>query len=376
MATLTDQLYPEVIDATTLGASFAPPIFLPIAIEGQAASGAAAVVGQAYSIEKPSDATGLFGSSTLTTLVNFVLSRGVSPVIAVASVKGSYADEPTERAAAWANIVSNGAARIVLTDSTTQARLVALADAMEDASLIQNKMFTVVGMPTGTSKAALITAAGAIQSTRAVLVGPGVYDENGTLRSGAFAAAQVAAAVALNPDIVDDLDTLGLPNLTGIEKDSFGLPMFRKRVAASVVTNDFEDLLTGGVSPLQQSPEGGVEITHLRMTYTTDETYDSLQTRLIADQIFLDVKAYAEDNLFLRRGNTEVTREALRSGVEALLQERSNWITTVTQADGEQGYNVEVSSSLDERQVTVSYEGNVVRGISTILVAGKLNINV
>jgi len=60
--------------------------------------------------------------------------------------------------------------------------------------------------------------------------------------------------------------------------------------------------------------------------------------------------------------------------VDALLNERSEWIKPVMQPDGTTGYNVSVTSSPDERQLTVGYEGVVRRGISTIKVAANLTI--
>jgi hypothetical protein len=139
--------------------------------------------------------------------------------------------------------------------------------------------------------------------------------------------------------------------------------------------DEFEDLLQGGVSPLQQSRvPGGVATTHLRTVYTTNGAYDSLYTRIIVDQIFIDVKNYIYDGNYLRSPNSERTRERIRSGVEAVLVERSEWIKPVTQPDATQGYNVSVTSSADNRQVTVGYEGIVRRGISTVKVAANLTI--
>lgn len=373
---MSTQLYPEVKDATSLGPRFAQTMFLPVAVEGQADAGGSAAAGELKTVSRPSDADLFFGpASTLSALIKFVLGRGIPAVIAVASAKGT---SPTlvQRQTAWALLEAEPSIRIRLTDSVVQADHVALADSCEWAEGINNKQTAFVGMATGTTSAALLTAAAAIASKRAVLVGPAVYDENGTLRTGAYASATVAAEVSKNPDIVDDLDTKEIPGLTGIEKDASGLPVFRLRAGAGTPVNDFETLLQGGVSPLKQSPRGGVEITHLRTTYTTDSTYDALQTRLIVDQLFLDVRDYVLSNLFLRRGNTQKTRDDLRAGVEALLNDRSNWLTQITQPDGNPGYGVAVTSSTDGRQVTVSYKGQVVRGIQTILVDAQLVIPV
>jgi hypothetical protein len=374
---LSTQLYPEVKDATSLGPRYAQTLYLPFGIEGQADAAGTASVGALAKISRPADADTFFGpASSLSALVKFVLNRGIPQVTAVASAKASG---PTlvQRQAAWALLEADPSIRIRLTDSVVQADHVALADSCEWAEGINNKQVCFVGMASGTSSAALVTAAAAIASKRAVLVGPGVYDETGTLRSGSYAAASVAAEVSKNPDITDDLDTARIPGFTGLEVESpSGLPVFRLRAGAGTPVNDFETMLQGGVSPLKQSPQGGVEITHLRTTYVTDTTYDALMTRLIVDQLFIDVRDYVRDNLFLRRGNTQKTRDDLRAGVAALLNERSGWLLPVTQPDGNPGYAVAVTSSTDGRQVTVSYKGQVVRGIQTILVDAQLVIPV
>lgn len=370
------QLYPEVKDGTSLGPRFSQALFLPIGVEGQKDAGGSQAIATPVDVSRPSDADTLFGAaSTLATLIKFLLGRGVPVVTAVASASGT-APTLVQRQTAWALLESDRDIRIRLTDSTTQGDLVALADSCENAELINNKQVSFVGMPTATSSANLSTAAGAIASKRAVLVAPGVYDENGTLLSGAFAAASVAAEVAKNSDLADDLDTFGIAGLTDIEHGADGLPLFRQKVAAGVAVNDFEDLLQDGVSPLRRGRNGGVEITHLRTTYTVDTTMDALMTRLIVDQLFIDVRDYVEDNNFLRRGNTQANRDDLKAGVEALLAERSNWVKPMLQPDGTTGYLVAVSSSADGRQVTVTYKGEVIRGIQTVLVDAQLSIPV
>jgi len=278
--------------------------------------------------------------------------------------------------AAWQNLESTPSVRIRLTDSELQADHVALADSAELAELINHKQFAIVGMAAATTKAAVLTAASAIASKRGVIVAPGVYDNAGVLMSGNRAATAVACEVARNPDPSDDLDTLLIPNLTGIEKDAQGMPIFRRKVVLGVAQNDFEDLLQGGVSPLMSGRNGGVEISHLRTTWTTDGTFDALMTRIIADQVFVTVRDYLYNLNYLREPNNEGTRERMRSGVAALLDGLTDWINKKTQADGTPGFNVQVISSPDERQVTVSYEGRVVRGISTIQVAANLEISV
>jgi hypothetical protein len=380
----TTQLFPEVVDASTLGQKLMPALYLPIAVEGQADAAGDAVVATMYSILRTDQAIQKFGPTTnrMTALINSLLTRGSGPVIAAASAKGAT---PTlvQRQAVWALMESDPTVRIRLTDSISQADLVAMATSLANANLINNKQVGFMGMASATAKAALITAAGAVAAsgkegaTRSVFVGPGVYDEFGTLRDGGFAAAYVASEVAKNGDPSNDLDLFVLPYLTAIEKDSAAMPVFREKVVSGVAVNDFEDLLQGGVSPLMTPPTpGGVSISHLRTTYTLDSTHDALMTRIIEDQIFLDVKQYVLTAGFLQQGNTPETRKRIKSGVDAVLHERIAWLSPLTQPDGSLGYGVDVTSSPDQRQVTVNYQGQIVRGIQTVQITGNLSITV
>lgn len=376
----TTLLNPNVIDASTLTPRQTSAIYLPIAIEGGAATGGTAVVGTPYVISRADQCTALFGAaSKLTALITAMLNAGAGPIIAVAS---AVSTTPTlvQRQAAWANLESDPNIRIRLTDSELQADIVALADSAANANLIYYKQIALAGLPSGTGKAALISAAAAVASgsqSRFILVAPGVYDANGVLQGGSYAAAIVAAEIAKNADPSNDLDLWQLPILTGIELDTNGLPVFRRRVVAGAAVDDFEDLLQAGVSPLRPSRvPGGAMTTHLRTVYITNSQWDNLYTRIIVDQIFLDVKAYVLDGGFLRAGNTPQTQARIVSGVEALLQARQSWISPITQPDGSVGYGVSATPSPDNRQVTVGYQGTVVRGINTVQVAANLTIPV
>jgi hypothetical protein len=371
------QLYPDVADASTLIAKPSSPIYLPIGVEGQADNDGTGTVGTLYTISTISEARSIFGiASKLAKIIEIVINHGAFPVIAVASKKGS-APLLAERQAEWDKLASDINVRLRLTDSVLQAELTELADSCEDAELVQHKQVGFGGLATGSDKAAHLAAAVGIASSRFCLVGPGVYDQDAALKDGAYAAAVVAAEVAKNADLGNDLDLWDLPLLSGIEKAANGLPVFRYKVAAGVAVNDFEELLQGGVSPIMPSRTGGgAMISHLRTTYTVNTAYDALNTRLIADQVFIDVKNYILDSGFLRQGNTEPVRNALKAAVEALLFERATWVSPITQTDGTPGYNVAVIPSADMRQVTVSYSGRIVRGIQTIQVSGSLVIPV
>jgi len=97
-------------------------------------------------------------------------------------------------------------------------------------------------------------------------------------------------------------------------------------------------------------------------------------TRIIVDQVFVLVRDYCVNFNQLRKGNTSTTRAQLKSGIEALLGTLSTWIQPVTLGDGTEGYDVQVSASPDQRQQIVSYRGEVVRGVQTIVVAANLTI--
>ncbi len=381
MSVPSTQLDPAVVDASTLQPRLTSSIFLPIGIEGQKEAIGTAVVGTIYRVARIDEANSLFGpTSELSRQIKQVLDRGAGPVVAIAS-KSAATPTLAERQAEWAKLESDENVRIRLTDSLVQADVAALAVSCKNADLLQNKQFCMVGMASGTSAAALEAAADAIAADaaaakRAVLLGPGVYDELGTLRSGGFAAACVAAEVAKNADPSLDLDLWTIPYLTAIEKDGAGLNLLRRKVVVGAPVNEYENLLQQGVSPLQpaRGVSGGVMTTHLRMVFHTDTTFDNLYTRIIIDQVFLDVKNYILDANYLRLGNTVETRARIKSGVEAVLFERRAWIEPIIQGDGTPGYNVSVVPSLDERQITISYQGEVVRGISTIQVAANLTI--
>jgi hypothetical protein len=367
--------YPQVVDQSTLTGVFQADQFMAIGVEGQKLAGGTAAVATPVIVKDGGSADTYFGvGSSLALLCRSILGRGVNYVLAVASASAATPTLP-QRQAAWAPLEDDPTVRIRLTDSTTQADLVALADSCEWAEGIQHKQFCVVGMPAATSKANLIAAAGAVASKRAVLVGPTIYDTNGALLNGAFGAAWAAAEIAKNPDIVDSMNLATIPATTGIEKDATtGLPIFRLRAGAGTPVNDFQDLLTGGVSPFQQDPSGMAAFTHLRMTWITDTTFDALQTLLIKDSVFLGIRDMLLDSRFLRIGNTAQNRAAAAALTDSYLRAHSDWVAPVKLGDGTTGYGVTVVPGVDLKSFTISYFGQVVRGTNVININGTLTI--
>lgn len=366
--------FPEVTDISTLTGVLNFDQFMLIGVEGLGASPGTAVVATPYVITDTDDAAAKFGpTSSLYALVNMLLNRGCNSVVAVASSMTS-APILSARQTAWTSLEENPDVRIRMTDSLVQADLVALADSCEWAEGIQNKQFAVAGMATGTSSSGLTTAATAIASIRAVLVGPGIYDSDGVLQSGLYSAAYVAAMIALNSNLADDLDTAPLNGTTGIEKAANGMPLFRLKAGAGTPVNDFGVLLAGGVSPLRQGRTGQAEITHLRTTYLTTTTYDSLMTLLIKDQLFINVRDALIEAQILRRPNDPSYRALATTVVNETLKESNAWIEPVLLPDGTIGYGVTVTPSTDERKMKVTYRGRIKRGTSKIEINGVLTI--
>jgi hypothetical protein len=371
-------LFPEVRDTSTITGVFQQPTFMVIGIEGLGAAPGTAVVGTAYTIKTPTDADTRFGAtSALAALVKFVLGRGAEFVVAVAS---SMTTAPTlvQRQAAWTALEENPTVRVRLTDSVTQADLVALADSCEWAEGIQNKQWAAAGLATPTTGAALNAAAAAIASKRLILIGPGIYDANGVLRTGAYAAAAWATERAKNLDLSDDMDLVDIPGMTGIEKDVNGLPLFRMRAGAGTPVNDFEVGLAAGWSPLMQSLGGAAAMTHPRTTYTADTTFDSLNTLLVKDQLFIDIRDVVLAQGVLRRPNIPFWQGLVASHVADYLNGRSQgpdaWISPKLLPDGTIGFGVSVSQSVDLKQMTIHYQAEIDRGTQKVDVNGVLTI--
>lgn len=369
--------YPQIVDKSTLTGVFQTDQFMVVGVEGQMNAGATAVVGRPVVVSSAEDANTLFGAnSSLAGLVTFLLSRGLNFVWAVASASG-VAPTLVQRQTAWAALEENPDIRIRLTDSVTQADLVALADSCEFAEAIQHKQFCFVSVGSPAAKATNIAAAGAIASKRAVLVTPGVYDLNGNLLAGQYVAALVAGEVAKNPDIADSLNNVDVPATAGIEKDvATDMPIYRLRAGAGTPVNDFQDILTAGGSPLQQSRTGLAAFSHLRTTWTVDDTFDALMTLLIKDEVFLGIRNMLLDGRALRTGNTATNRALAAKQVDQWLRTHGDWVEPVVLADGTTGYGVSVTPSADLKSFTVNFFGQVVRGTNVININGTLTIPV
>lgn len=366
--------FPQVVDKTTLTGVIQADQFLAIGVEGQKDAGGSAVVALPVLIKSVDDANTYFGpASSLASLIKFILGRGINQVWAVASASAT-GPTLTQRQTAWAAFEDNPFIRIRLTDDMVQADLVALARSCEWAEGVQNKQFAV-GQLAASTKASQITAASAILSKRFVETAGGVYDLNGNLLTGAYCAALAACEIAKNPDISDSLNGADIPATGGVEKEAAtGQPVYRLRSGAGTPVNDFQDLLTGGVSPFQQNPSGLAGFTHIRTTWTTDTTFDALTTLLIKDQVFIDIRNLLLAQKFLRSPNTLANRGLACAVVTNYLNLHDDWIAPVVLGDGTTGYGVYAVPSSDNKSFTIYYSGAVVRGTNVINISGSLTI--
>lgn len=367
--------FPQIVDKSTLTGVFQSDQFMVVGVEGQKDVAGSAVIALPVKVLTAEDANTYFGpASSLATLCKFLLARGLNYVVAVASASGSG---PTlvQRQAAWVALEENPDIRIRLTDSVTQADLVALADSCEWAEPIQHKQFCFLGLGGTSVKATVTAAASAIASKRAVLTAGHVYDVNGNLLSGQYDAAVAAVEVALNPDIMDSMNSKPIGATAGIEKDAAtGLPIWRYKANAGTPVNDFQDLLTAGASPYQQDRGGQAAFTHLRTTWVADTTFDALATLLVKDQVFLDIRDLLLDHKALRQPNTPDNRSLAAKIVEEYLKGHADWVDKVNLADGTRGYGVTVVNGIDGKSYTVNYFGQIQRGTNVINVNGTLTI--
>jgi hypothetical protein len=369
--------FPQIVDKSTLTGVFQTDSFFGIGVEGEMGDDGEATVGMPVVVSSVEEAVTQFGEdSSLTNLVQFILGRGLNYVKAVASASGSTPNLG-QRQDAWAPLEEDPTIRIRLTDDDESATHVALAESCENADLIQHKQFCVVGLAGPAVKATTVTVAGAINSKRAVLFDPGVFDNNGVLQEGAYAAAYGACELAKNPDISDSLNLAPVPATTGIEKDTTtGLPVYRLRTNGGDPIDDFQDLLDAGASPYMQGPDGRASFTHIRTTFTDDDTFDALVTLLAADGLFLGIRDLLLNAKFLRSGNTATNRSLASQMVNSYLKGQSNIVSPIELPDNTTGFGVSVTPSEDLKAFTVAYFGQIVRGTNVININGTLTIPV
>lgn len=274
---------------------------------GVAAKATRGTVGEPVTVTGYAAGVAAFGEDTIpgmSTLLRLLFLGGAGKVVAV-----RVADESADYQAAF-EVLGKQDVQVVLCDSAELMVQQALRSAVETASAQRRERIAVVGGD-GENVAKLVERAAALNSERVVLVGPDALDGSGNRLPGVFAAAAVAAAIAVGKDPAVPLNGAELYGLGGLAED--------------YSDNDIDLLVRGGVTPLESA--GGV-ISPVRgiTTRTTtggaaDATWRELTTILVVDDIIPTVRA-ALRSKFSRAKNNARGRGAIRSQVIVELEKK------------------------------------------------------
>lgn len=169
------------------------------------------------------------GKAGMSTLLRLLFLGGASTVVAVKVDGDDYES-------AFAALQTAEDAQVIVCDSGELEVQQALRASLDTASAARRERIAVAGM-SGASTTELTARAKALNSERMALVGPDVLDSSGNPLSGVFAAAAVAAAIAVTRDPAIPLNGTELPGLTGVSQD--------------YSDNEIDLLVRGGVTPLE-----------------------------------------------------------------------------------------------------------------------------
>lgn len=234
------------------------------------------------------------GTPGMSAILKLLFLGGASTVVAVKVDEDDYA-------AAFRVLQTAENLQVIVCDSGELTVQQALRVSLESASAARRERIAVVGM-SDASTADLTERAKALNSERMVLVGPDGLDGAGKPVSGVFAAAAVAAAVAMTRDPAIPLNGTPLNGLTG--------------VCVDYTDSEIDVLVRGGVTPLEAvggvvSPVRGIT-TRTTTGGADDTTWRELTTILIADDVIPAIRQSLRSR-FSQTKNTVQTRGAIRS---------------------------------------------------------------
>lgn len=234
------------------------------------------------------------GTPGMPAILKLLFLGGASTVVAVKVDEDDYA-------AAFRVLQTVENLQVIVCDSGELTVQQALRVSLESASAARRERIAVVGM-SDAATADLTERATALNSERMVLVGPDGLDGAGKPVSGVFAAAAVAAAVAMTRDPAIPLNGTPLNGLTGVSVD--------------YTDSEIDVLVRGGVTPLEAvggvvSPVRGIT-TRTTTGGADDTTWRELTTILIADDVIPAIRQSLRSR-FSQTKNTVQTRGAIRS---------------------------------------------------------------
>ena len=275
---------------------------------------------------------------------------GASTVVAVAVDGEDYAG-------AFSALETVEDVQVIVCDSGELTVHQALRTSVEAASAARRERIAVVGM-SGADTTALTGRAKALNSERMVLVGPDVIASDGKALSGVFAAAAVAAAVAVTRDPAVPLNGTRLPGLGGVG-EQYG-------------DNEVDLLVRGGVTPLEAlggvvSPVRGIT-TRTTTGGAQDITWRELTTILIVDDVVPSIRQSLRSR-FSQTKNTVQTRGAIRSQVIVELESKLRAETIDSYGD--------VSVSVYDQDPTVclvEFSFAVAHGLNQIYLTAHITI--
>jgi len=290
------------------------------------------------------------GSAGMSTILKLLFLGGASTVAAV-----KVDEEDYESAFAALQAVED--AQIIVCDSAELTVQQALRSSLEAASGARRERVAVVGME-GASVEALTGRAKELNSERMVLVGPDGLDSSGAALPGVFAAAAVAAAVAVTRDPAVPLNGTSLPGLTGVSRD--------------YSDNDIDLLVRGGVTPLEAvggvvSPVRGIT-TRTATGGADDATWRELTTIMIVDDVIPTIRQSLRSR-FSKTKNTAQTRGAIRS--QTIVELENKLRAEIIDSYGD----VTVSASAEDPTVClVEFSFSVAHGLNRIYLTAHITI--
>lgn len=281
-------------------------------VVGVVACASAGEKGKAVKVRSYSEGLAVFGRDEaekpgMAAMLKLLFLGGAGTVVAVAAGVGSGA---ADYAAAFSALAAEEEVAVIVTDSTEISVQQALRDHAEHCAANRRERIAVVGSA-GETVQQLIERAAALNSERVILVGGDVLDEQGNALAGCFAAAAVAAAVAVSRDPAVPLNGAELPGLTGVKTQP--------------EETEIDALVRGGVTVLE-SAAGKVSPVRCVTTRTTtadeaDTTWRELTTILIVDDVIPGIRSVLRKR-FARAKNTAQTRGAIRSATIVELERK------------------------------------------------------
>lgn len=323
-----------------------------IGVAAKSVSGTANTVVRLTSYEMGVSAFGedVSGTPGMSTILKLLFQGGASTVAAVKVDDGDYAT-------AFAALQAAEDVKIIVCDSGELAIQQALRASLDSASSARRERIAVVGM-SDASTSELAERAKALNSERIVLVGPDGLDSSGNVIPGVFAAAAVAAAIAVTRDPAVPLNGSQLFGLGGVS-ENYG-------------DNEIDLLVRSGVTPLEAvggvvSPVRGVT-TRTTTGGADDATWRELTTILIVDDVIPSIRQSLRSR-FSQAKNTAQTRGAIRS--QTIVELESKLRSEII--DGYGDVTVEVCEE-DPTVCLVEFSFSVAHGLNQIYLTAHITI--